>query len=107
MVTYDFYENEYRGCHLTKETFPVMMARAEDWLKMLERTCSVTCYGPDSRAMALCSVAETMWVYDRRREVSEASVGSVRVRYRTSERSLQRQLLQNAGTFLEIHRGVC
>lgn len=107
MVTYDFYKNDYLGSALTEAVFPRAAARAEEWLQKLERTARVEPCGPDSRAMAVCAVAETMEAFRRRRFIASTTVGGVSVRYEGGERQLQRQLLQNAGTYLTVRRGVC
>ena len=106
MVTYDFYKNIYLGSALSETAFGEAAARAQDWIAKLERTCQVAPYGPDSRAMAVCAVAETMEVFGRRPFVSQASVGGVSVRYETDPRLLERQLYRNAGVYLDIRRGV-
>lgn len=106
MVSYDFYKNTYLGSALRESDFHQAIARAEDWLNMLERTYTVTAPGNDSRKMALCAMAETVEGFSRRQFVSQASVGGVSVRYATGDRALQRQLLRNAGIFLDIRRGV-
>lgn len=106
MVTYEFYKDVYLGCVLSETAFPRAVARAEEWITRLERTCRVEPVGEDSRAMAICSVAETMEAYKNRMGVAQTSVGGVSVRYEEGDRKLQRQLLQNAGVFLDIRRGV-
>lgn len=105
MVSYDFYQNVYLGSMLSETAFPGAIARAADWLAAVERRCTVRPYGPDSRAMALCAVAETMEAYRKRRQVAQATLGGVSVRYE-SEGKAQRQLLQNAMVYLDICRGV-
>ena len=106
MVSYDFYKNIYLGSALSETAFPQAIARAEEWVAKLERSCQVAPYGPDSRAMAVCAVAETMEVFRKNALISQASIGGVSVRYEHSDRKLQRQLLQNAGVYLDICRGV-
>ncbi len=105
MVTYDFYKNDYLGSQIPESAFPAAIARAEDWLSKLERTCFVAPCGPDSRAMAVCAVAETMELFRKRQQITQASIGGVSVRYEDSK-SLQRQLMNNAGVYLDICRGV-
>lgn len=105
MATYDFYKNVYLGNVLSETAFPGAIARAGEWLAKVERTCRVSDYGPDSRAMALCAVAETMEHARKRNQVSQTSVGGVSIRYEDSK-SLQRQLFANAGVYLDICRGV-
>lgn len=106
MVTYDFYKNTYLGSALSETAFSGAAARAEDWVAKLERSCRVEPCGPDSRAMAVCAVAETMELFKKQRSVSQASIGGVSVRYEHGGGKLQQQLLQNAGVYLDIYRGV-
>ena len=106
MVTYDFYKNTYLGSALTEEAFPQALVYAKAWLESIERVCRVECPGPDSRAMALCAVAETMAAWKKRQFIASTTVGGVSVRYEAGQDRLQKQLLQNAGTFVTIRRGV-
>ena len=106
MVTYDFYKNTYLGSALTETAFPRAAARAEAWLHKVERTCRVEQDGPDSRRLALCALAEAMEAQERRRNIASTTVGGVSVRYEGS-RAGSRQLLETAGTYLTIRRGVC
>lgn len=107
MVTYDFYQNTYLGSALTEVAFKQAAARAEQWLSKLERSCSVAPCGPDSRAMAVCAVAETLERFRNRQMITQTSIGGVSVRYeQDTDKKLQHQLLQNAGVYLDIYRGV-
>ena len=106
MVNYDFYKNVYLGSTISEGAFPRLIARAEAWLARLERCCSVSAPGPDSRGMAACAVAETMAEHEKHRFVSQASVGGVSVRYESSLYALERTLLASAGVYLDIYRGV-
>lgn len=107
MITYEFYKDTYLGTQLSENRFAQAVARAEQWLQKLERTCTVTDCGPNSRAMAVCAVAEAMDTFFKRQQVSRASIGGVTVEYADdSDKKLSRQLLQAAGVFLDIYRGV-
>ena len=106
MVTYDFYKNTYLGSALAETVFPRAAARAEAWLNKVERTCRVTQDGPDSRCLALCALAEAMEAQERRRNIASTTVGGVSVRYEGGKDN-SRQLLEAAGTYLTIRRGVC
>ena len=106
MPDYEFYKSVYEGGSLPEAEFSAYRTAAERWLQKLERCCRVTPYGPESRKMAVCSLAETMAAWERKHSWLEAAVGSVRVRYRESDLPLQRQLLQNASGYLEIYRGI-
>ncbi len=106
MLSYDFYQNTYLGSAISERAFPELIARAEAWLAKLERTCQVKAYGPDSRAMAACAVAETLLAWQKRGDIAQTTIGGVTVRYEKSAHSLQRQLLQSALSYLQICRGV-
>ena len=106
MVTYQFYKEEYLGCLIEEADLPRLLRRAEEWLEKIERCCRVVPYGPNSRKMALCSIAETMAAWCEKRDIQQASVGEVTVRYQKNDIPLQRQLLQNVSGYLEIYRGV-
>ena len=106
MVTYDFYINDYLGSALTETEFRRLASRAEHWLDSLSRRCCMVADGPDSRAMAVCAVAETIELFKKQRPISQASIGGVSVRYEHGDGQLQQLLLQNAGVYLDIYRGV-
>lgn len=107
MVTYDFYKNIYLGNQLSEAAFPGYVARAEDWLSKLERTCRTAPYEENSDKKALCAVAELLESYEDHKNVSQMSVGDVSVRYHDdADLSLQRQLLQRVSCYLKIKRGV-
>ena len=106
MPDYEFYTKDYEGSLLPEGEFSALRPAAVRWLQKLERCCRVTPYGPDSRKMALCAIAETLAVWERKHSYLEAAVGGVRVRYRENDLPLQRQLLQNASGYLDIYRGV-
>jgi hypothetical protein len=106
VVTYDFYQNTYLGSALSETAFRSAAARAESWLAALERRCAVRADGPDSRSMAVCALAETLAALDRSRNIVQSSIGGVSVRYDRGGVSENRQLLQTAGVYLDIYRGV-
>ena len=106
MPDYGFYQEVYQGRAIPEAEFSALRVTADRWLQKLERCCRVTPYGPDSRKMAICAVAETLADWERKHQYLETSIGGVRVRYRQNDVSLQRQLLQNASGYLEIYRGV-
>ena len=105
MVTYDFYKNVYMGSALSESAFAEAAARAEDYPCMLERTCRIVPYGADSRSMAVCGMAETWAVRQKRQQVKSASVGGVSVSYE-SQVPCQRAMLHSAKVYLDICRGV-
>ena len=59
--------------------------------------------------MAICAMAEAVYAASRRRAgVTAANIGNVSVRYENGEhanKSLQRELYQRAGIYLDIYRG--
>jgi len=105
MVEYDFYINTYLGSVIPDKAFPGLIRRAEGYLQRLEKVCRVECPGADSRAMALCAMAEELFRYEKSRGVSYSSVGNVTVRYDSRE-PLGRLLQRCAGVYLDIYRGV-
>ena len=106
MVTYDFYKNDYLGSALTETQFRQLSVRAEHWLESLARRCCVIAEGPDSRAMAVCAVAEELAANPRGKTVRQESVGGVSVSYESPSQSFQRRLLQAALVYVDIYRGV-
>lgn len=107
MVDYDFYINTYLGSAIDEKNFPAAAARAAAVLEGYERHCRVQCPGPDSRRFAICAMAEVIFQYGVGRLVDSASIGSVSVRYNSrGGRELERALLQKAGIYLDILRGV-
>lgn len=107
MVDYDFYVNTYLGSAIPEPAFPAAAARAAAVLEGYERRYRVESPGPDSRALALCAMAEVIHSYGNSRFVESATVGSVSVRYgNAGAGQLERELYQKAGIYLEIQRGV-
>ncbi|MBQ6852314.1 MAG: hypothetical protein IJO04_04715 [Oscillospiraceae bacterium] len=109
MVDYDFYVNHYLGALIPEKAFAGSAKQAEAALERICRIYRVADSGEESRRMALCAMAETVYTASRRRSgVSSASVGSVSVRYDNtegSEKALWRELYQRAAIYLDIYRG--
>lgn len=107
MVDYDFYINTYLGSAIDEKNFPAAAARAAAVLEGYERHCRVKCPGPDSRRLAVCAMAEVIHQYGVGRFVDSASIGSVSVKYNSrGAGNLERALMQKAGIYLDILRGV-
>jgi hypothetical protein len=107
MVSYDFYQNTYLGSALSEVAFKQAAARAESFLSMLERKCYVAPCGEDSRAMAVCAVAEVLAENHRQSGIKSQSIGGVSVTYMDdADSKLHRKLLQAASVYLDICRGV-
>lgn len=106
MPDYGFYTGEYAGSLIPESAFREYIQRGEDWLRWLEGCCTVVPYGPLSRKMALCALAETYYRHRRRQFCQQVQAGSVSVRYEKDTAPLQRQLLESAGGYLEVYRGV-
>ena len=105
MIAYSFYTDTYMGYRLGEKEFSSLAARAEDILKGWERRYRVVSPGADSRAMAVCAMAEAIKDHSRREGVRSATVGGVSIRY-DSGRSLSRALYETACVYLDIYRGV-
>ncbi len=105
MVTYDFYENTYLGSAMGEKAFPTLSARAEEELQRFERLYRVESPGPDSRAMAVCAMAEVLLRGAERRGIRTASVGGVSVSY-TDDNALSGELYRAASVYLTFYRGV-
>lgn len=106
MPDYGFYTDVYAGSVLAEDAFRELIRRAADWLEGLERCYRVESYGPDSRKMALCALAETLHSWRKRAFLEQTAVGNVSVRYEKSNVPLQRLLLQSVAGYLEVYRGV-
>ena len=105
MVNFDFYENTYLGSAIGEKAFPYLAARAEEELKVFERIYRVDSPGPDSRAMAVCAMAEVLHRWADRRGIRTASVGGVSVSYGDTA-SLSGELYRAASVYLTFYRGV-
>lgn len=107
MVSYSFYTDVYMGCLLGEKEFSPLAARAAAVLARYERIYRVQCDGADSRAMALCAMAETLKRYEKRSGITSTSIGGVSVQYEeSSRRELARELFSQASIYLDITRGV-
>ncbi len=109
MVDYAYYVGDYMGSVIPENAFPTAAARAQHILAQLCRRCHVV-GGEDSRAMAVCAMAETLYAAPRHsRGVAEERVGEVSVRYdssRAADRALWRELYRKAAIYLDFYRGV-
>ena len=110
MADYAFYRDVYLGTTIPEKAFPGMILRAEENLDRFQRYYRVSVPGEDSRKLALCAMAETLYAHSRRSGgMTAASVGEVSVHYEGGEaarRSLGRELYEKAAIYLDISRGV-
>lgn len=107
MVDYEFYVNCYMGNAIPEKAFPAAEAHASAALERLLRTYQVWDSGEESRRLAVCAMAETVYAYSKRRGgVSSASIGGVSVRYDSTDKSLWQELYRQAAIYLDIYRGV-
>lgn len=110
MADFAFYKDVYLGDAIPEKAFPGMALRAEEYLQRLQRSYQVSVPGEDSFKMALCAVAETIYVHSKRRGgITAAAVGEASVRYESGDRAdrlLQRELYDKARIYLDITRGV-
>ena len=110
MADFAFYTDVYMGCAIPEKAFPGMALRAEEVLRRFQRIYRVTVPGEDSRKLALCAMAESLYAHGKRAGgMTAASVGEVSVRYEggeSAEKTLQRELYEKASIYLDITRGV-
>ena len=107
MVSYSFYTDVYMGWQLGEKEFSPLAARAGAILARYGRIYRVSCPGEDSKAMAICAMAETLKQYEKRSGITSTSIGGVSVQYEeTSRRELARELFSQASIYLDITRGV-
>ena len=105
MVNYGFYKDTYLGSRIPEAAFPALAGKAMAYLRQLERVRPMT-GGEDSRAMALCAMAEVLYGYEKHPDVKSTHIGGVSVTYEKSQMPLKRALWAAAGTYLEGYRGV-
>lgn len=105
MVTYDFYQNTYLGSTIGEKAFASVAARAEEELRRFERLYRVDCPGADSRAMAVCAMAEVLFRWADHRGIRATTVGGVSVSY-TDDAPLGGELYRAASVYLTFYRGV-
>lgn len=110
MADFAFYTDAYFGSRIPEKAFSGMAMQAKAILERFQRIYRVEVPGEDSLKMAICAMAETLYVYAKRRGgVTAASVGEASVRYENSERidrQLKRELYEQASIYLDIYRGV-
>ena len=102
MADYDFYVNVYLGNSISEKQFPKLAARAASILQGYERSCTVSCPGPDFRNLAICAMAECLLEHEKR--ASGLIAATVSNRYQGV--SLARQLYRQARIYLDIYTGV-
>ena len=112
---YDFYKNTYGGTAIEAEEFPELIARAEDKLRLYERSYRVS--GEEAmRKMALCAMAEVIDYFDAAQNgqggLRYASVGTVSVSGKgiysqvdISPAAQEKELYRTASLYLDIYRG--
>ena len=62
MITYDFYVNTYLGSSIPEGEWPLFAARAQAKLNHYKRIYTVTAPEENSEAMAVCAMADTLWL---------------------------------------------
>ncbi len=109
MVDYEFYTGSYLGSSIPEKAFPSTAARAQAALNKLKGVYQVSSSGPEAEKMALCAMAEAIYIASKNRGgVTAATVGSVSVRYddaQTQRKALWRELYEQASIYLDIYRG--
>lgn len=117
MVTYEFYKSEYLGSSIPEETWPMLVARAQDQLSKYRRVYKVVAPTEKAEAMAVCAMAEALHYFAMAQNgmgaVASASIGSVSVSYGNaagtvdiSPKAQEKELYRCAQIYLDIYRGV-
>ena len=107
MADYGFYTQQYLGSLIPEKAFGEAVARAADALARFRRCYRVETSGQVAENMALCAMAETVYLDAKRSGgITSASVGNTSVHYGSLSTSLGRQLLDKAAIYLDIRRGV-
>ena len=106
MPDYSYYRDVFMGSAMGQPVFDRLIRRAESWLRQLEGCCRVVSYGDESRKLALCAAAETLYFHGGKQGVRHSSVGGVSVEYDQGGVPLQRLLLEAVSGYLEVYRGV-
>lgn len=106
MPDYQYYQEVFCGDLIPQKKFRNRIARALDWLEGTERLFSVYPFGPESRKLALCALAEVIHRWERANAYEEVTMGGVSVRYEKDRTPLHRQLYLCASDYMDICRGV-
>ena len=110
MADFAFYTDVYLGSAIPEKAFCSMAQRANEILLRFCRIYRVSVPGEDSRKLAVCAMAESLYAHSKRRGgISAASVGEVSVHYEggaQADRQLNRELYEKASIYLDICRGV-
>lgn len=119
MVNYDFYKGCYSGGNIQPNEWPSCENRAAAQLEFFKRAYTVTAPDKDAEAMAICAMADALYMFDQIDSgtggpVQSATIGSVSVRYGSSSATSidaspsgrKRELYRCASLYLDIYRGV-
>lgn len=106
MVPYEFYKNEYMGQDIQEWNWPTACFRAEEKLAALEHKYTLTPYGPESRQMAVCAIAEVTNYFRKDFLITQERLGEMNVEYDPdSDKKLQKRILQNIEGYFHRYRG--
>lgn len=105
MVDYEYYVNQYLGSAIPESAFSGVAAQAQRHLDRFKRIYRVESSGAAAESFAVCAMAETLW-HNRNKRVASANVGGVSVHYNPDKSTLNRELYEKAGIYLDIYRGV-
>ena len=110
MADFAFYTDVYMGSIIPEKAFSGMALRAGEILRRFQRIYRVTVPGEDSRKLAICAMAESLYTHNKHRGgMTAASLGEVSVRYEggeAAEKTLRRELYEKASIYLDTTRGV-
>ena len=107
MVPYTFYKEEYLGDRVQEWNWPAACFRAEEKLAALENKYRFTPYGPDSRKMAVCAIAELTDMCRKDFYITKERMGELNVEYDPdADKKLQKRILSSVEAYMERYRGV-
>ena len=106
MVPYEYYKNEYMGQRIQEWNWPAACFRAEEKLAALEDKYTLIPYGPESRQMAVCAIAEVTSLFRWDFYITQERLGELNVEYDPdSDKKLQKRILQNLEGYFHRYRG--
>ncbi len=109
---YWFYRSKYGGEEIPEEEFAGVMKKARHWMERCKRIYEIAPFEEEQEKMALCAVAETMYLFQQRQQgemAEKISIGSVSCSYNLGvfpqrKAEQERELLSQAGIYLDICR---
>lgn len=110
MVSYDFYQGDYRGISIPRLNFARFAARAAQQIEHYKRIYTV--YGSETdENMAICAIADALYYFELASNgglPTSARVGNVSTSYSTpniSPAAQEAEMYRCARLYLDIYRG--